>query len=629
MPFRMGHRRRNVSVRAATTALVGLLALVCVAAPAAQGAKKPRFAAKELPINADRMDDLSVADIEGDGDLDLFSTHHRYRGNLLTTENGNLLARLDRSGLSATANVPGFDDQFKSPEIVPAGLYIWVDEDARTHIVTKDLERIPTLLLDRATGSIRYQGRGFQIEKQVGSRLSVRTDPSTNPPSKILDFDSAPNSEVVLRAQFMDLPFDISIDPLFPLQRVFLGPRRTPPRGYRTEIRLGDRHGTAWADFNQDGLLDAFITHGGNRGGISRLSALTRDEMFFGDGDGTFTEDIESTGITKGLCRGRYAAPVDFDLDGDLDLFVGCEQGRPLLFNQKAVPGRFGSSSALMQDAGVSGDFFRWIDLDRNRSPELVAAEGGAVSVYGRDPDTGAFARVQRLRPPGLGKSLRAITVGDADGDLDSDIFVSSVGGNAFLENRGGKLFPRRPARLGLPTRRTAALSFVDFDNDGRMDAHAAPGGLFVGDGKGNFRRTDKLSVGRQAEWATSSWFDLEGDGDRDFVSLIKRQGVTLRRRVYENRTRGGNWLQLALRGPAANAQAIGARVMVATNKGRQAGWVGQSEGSRFSSGHYELYFGLGRAREVRAVRVWWPDGSKTAVRDVAVNQRLQLTPGS
>lgn len=625
MPFRKGHRRRRASARLVTGALAALLALACATAPAALGAKQPRFAGKELPINSDRVDDLSVADIEGDGDMDLFSTHHRYRGNLLTTENGSLIARLDRSGLSATANVPGFDDQFKAPALVPAGLYIWVDADGRTHIVTKDLDEIPPLLLDRATGSIRYQGRGFQIEKQVGARLAVRTDTSTNPPSKILDFDSGPDSEVVLRAQFMDLPFDIEIDPLFPLQRVFLGPRRSPPDGYSTRIRLGDRHGTAWADFNQDGNLDAFISHGGNRGGITRLSAFTRDEMFFGRGDGTFTESIESTNIDKGLCRGRYAAPVDFDLDGDLDLFVGCEQGRPILFNQKKVAGRFGSSSDLMQEAGVSGDFFRWIDLDRNRSPELVAAEARAISVYERDPQTGVFRRVQELHPRGLGKSLRAITLGDADGDLDPDLFVSSVGGNAFLENRGGRLFPRRPARLGLPVRRTAALSFVDYDNDGNMDAHAAPGGLFIGDGRGRFERADTLSVGGRAEWATSSWFDLEGDGDRDLVSLIKRQGVTLRRRVYENRTAGGNWLRLSLRGPPGNAQAIGARVVVRTTAGRQAGWVGQSEGSRFSSGHYELYFGLGRATEVQTVRVWWPDGTKSAVENVAANRRLEI----
>jgi hypothetical protein len=247
--------------------------------------------------------------------------------------------------------------------------------------------------------------------------------------------------------------------------------------------------------------------------------------------------------------------------------------------------------------------------------------------VYERSPETGLFNRTQELRPPGMGKSLRAITVGDADGDLDADVFVSSVGGNAYLENRGGQLFPRRPARIGLPTRRTAALSFVDYDNDGNLDAHAAPGGLFVGDGKGNFERTDTLSVGGKAEWATSSWFDLEGDGDRDLVSLIKREGVTLRRRVYENRTPGGNWLQLELEGPARNAQAIGARVVIVTEEGRQAGWVGQSEGSRFSSGHYELYFGLGRAETVRRVRVWWPDGSRSSIDDIAANRRLEISP--
>jgi hypothetical protein len=65
--------------------------------------------------------------------------------------------------------------------------------------------------------------------------------------------------------------------------------------------------------------------------------------------------------------------------------------------------------------------------------------------------------------------------------------------------------------------------------------------------------------------------------------------------------------------------------VVVTTSEGRQAGWVGQSEGSRFSSGHYDLYFGLGRAEEVRTIRVWWPDGTQSSLSNVAVNRHIDV----
>lgn len=40
--------------------------------------------------------------------------------------------------------------------------------------------------------------------------------------------------------------------------------------------------------------------------------------------------------------------------------------------------------------------------------------------------------------------------------------------------------------------------------------------------------------------------------------------------------------------------------------------WVGESEDSRASSGHYRLYWGLGRAETGERLVVLWPDGTRT-----------------
>jgi hypothetical protein len=604
-----------------------VLALALLAWPQVAEAAKPRFADRQLPFNSLRLFDLSVADVDGDGRLDLFSTHHRYRGALLVGQEGGFAARLDRSGLSATAHVPGFDDQHSEPVLGPAGLYIWVDEGGNTHIVTHKLDRLAaTMPSRRVRGSIRYLGRGVKVLKRRGSRVKIDNDPSTQPPSGVLQFDSAPDSELVVRAQFMDLPFEISVEPTLPRQRILLGPRRSIPSSHTIPIDLGDRHGVAWADFNQDGVIDAYISNGGNRGAIRRLSEQNQDELYLGEGDGRFREAIESSDIDKGFCRGRYAAPVDYDSDGDLDIFVGCENGHPLLWHQRR-PGKFGSQSELMQRAKVRGEHFRWIDLDGDGSPELVAAMPRTVRVYERSPASGRFVRRQSIRPAGLGRIIDGIAIGDHDGDLDPDVFIASRGGNALLRNEGGMLRPTRPHKLGLPPGGSTSVSFLDFDNDGRLDVHAVSQGLFRQRRDGSFKRTGAVRVGGQAQWATSSWFDLDGDGSRDLVSVIKRrESSSVRRRVYENRSRSGHWLELDLRGPLGNTEAIGARVVVEAKGSRQAGWVGQSEGSRYSSGHYRLYFGLGRKLQAQRIRVFWPDGTRTTLRDVEADQRLRVT---
>lgn len=616
-------------LRAAASFACALLLLVAALAalgPQRAEAAKPRFKDRALPFTSVSLYDLSVADVNGDGDLDLFSTHHRFRGALLVGQDDGFVARLDRSGLSATADIPGFDDQYSEPALGPAGLYIWVDEEGNTHIVTHKLDRLAAAVpLRRVRGTIRYLGRDVRVLKRHGARIGIRRDRSTEPPSSVLSFDSGPDSELVVRANFMDLPFETSVERTFPRQRILLGPRRSLPLAHNFRIDLGDRHGVAWADFDQDGAIDAYISNGGNRGAIRRLSEQNQDELYFGDGTGSFRENIAGTGINKGFCRGRYAAPVDYDSDGDLDVFVGCGKAAPLLWNQRR-PGRFGSQSALMQRAKVRGELFRWIDLDGDGASELVAVSARKVRVYERSRNSDRFVRRQSIRPAGLGKTLDGIAIGDYDNDLDPDLFVASRGGTTLLRNKGGALRPIRPQKLGLPAHGTVAFNFVDFDNDGLLDAHAVPQGMFRQRRDGSFKRTGAVRIGGQAKWATESWFDLNRDGARDLVSVIKRTGAALRRRVYENRTPSGHWLELDLQGPAANAQAIGARVVIKTGRGRRAGWVGEAEGSRRSSGHYRLYFGLGRSPRVRRVRVFWPDGKRTTLRNVEADQRLVVT---
>lgn len=621
----MLRRLAVLALASASPALTFCLAPADAAPVSPAERSKPRFEKSPLPLASTKMYDLSVADIEGDGDYDLFSANHKFRGSLLASDGaGGFHSSLDASGLSAASNIPGFDDLYGEPEIATKGLYIWVDRQGQTHILTRGLGTHPALPMDRVGGQIRFLGReDVSVVKGAGAQVSVSRDTSTTPPTAVLSFDAGADSHVVVRARFMDLPFTTKIERGFPRSRLLLGPRLSHPPDNQFTIDLGDRHGVAWADFNGDGNRDAYIANGGQRTAIRRFSKLAGDELYFGDGEGHFKEGIAETGALKGKCRGRHAIPVDYDADGDLDIFVGCEGRFPLLLMQRA-PGKFEPRSELAEQR-VRGHLSRWLDIDGSGPPELVAVDGGRLSVYRYLRRSGRFARRQRFSLRTEGKKAETIATADIDGDRDIDVFIGSPGGNSVLVNRRGRLDRVRAKELGLPRRKTIAGSFVDYDNDGRLDFHSIPSGLFRGLPGGNFERTGAVRGDTGLRWASSQWLDNDSDGDRDLVSTLAKKNGWVKTRMFENSTKGGNWLEVDLVGPAANREAIGARVSVGKGRSRQVSWVGQNEGSRYSTGHYRSYFGLGREKVARNVTVIWPDGKRTKRRAIGANQRVQL----
>jgi subtilisin-like proprotein convertase family protein len=77
--------------------------------------------------------------------------------------------------------------------------------------------------------------------------------------------------------------------------------------------------GVAWGDYNHDGELDLFVSHIYGTG--------LKNHLYWNRGDGTFLDVAESYGMSVHNNDGS-AMWVDFDLDGDLDLYVSGDPGR-------------------------------------------------------------------------------------------------------------------------------------------------------------------------------------------------------------------------------------------------------------------------------------------------------------
>lgn len=77
-------------------------------------------------------------------------------------------------------------------------------------------------------------------------------------------------------------------------------------------------NGVSMLDINNDGWLDIYVCHGGQE---SHYKNKRQNHLFVNNQDGTFTESAKKYGLSDDSFSSQ-AAQIDYDLDGDLDMFV-------------------------------------------------------------------------------------------------------------------------------------------------------------------------------------------------------------------------------------------------------------------------------------------------------------------
>jgi uncharacterized repeat protein (TIGR01451 family) len=124
----------------------------------------------------------------------------------------------------------------------------------------------------------------------------------------------------------------------------------------------GSSVGASWADYNNDGNLDLFVTNAGNE----------PNYLYKNNGDGTFSKITSGTIVTdRGDAHG--SAWADWDNDGDLDLFVARDGRDNSLYRNDGSDVFTGISNAMTTGGGLSFGS-AWADYDRDGDLDLIVA---------------------------------------------------------------------------------------------------------------------------------------------------------------------------------------------------------------------------------------------------------------
>ena len=224
--------------------------------------------------------------------------------------------------------------------------------------------------------------------------------------------------------------------------------------------------GLAWGDFDADGWIDLY-------GGATSISSKSR---LFRNNDGTgFVEVDTPSALTEAGRSSRQSSWVDFDNDGDLDLFAANRNGPNALIRHD-VDGfmRTGSERPISDPRPTVGAC--WFDFDRDGDLDLfLANQAGATDALWRNDGTDFVDVAPQLGMDRPGRSKDEGSVGcalaDYDNDGDLDLYVASYGPGVLYRSDGSGGFVDAAANLGLDENLHAVgAAWGDFDNDGYID---------------------------------------------------------------------------------------------------------------------------------------------------------------
>ncbi len=283
------------------------------------------------------------------------------------------------------------------------------------------------------------------------------------------------------------------------------------------EDYYGPGSGLAWVDYDSDGDLDLYVT---NR--TTTENRLYRNDSLTAAG---FVEAAPP--ILADPSNSRGCPWGDYDNDGDLDLYISNKGGNKLLRNDGN--GSFVDVTTPPLDDGSTGQTAAWADYDNDGDLDLYVVNNGPNRLF-RNDSAAVFTDVT-AGPLGDASWGMGMAWGDYDGDGDMDIYVANYdGANILLENQGSGVFTDATTPVIECPVPSYGAAWGDYDNDGDLDLYVTNEGanrLFRNYGDHFENRSEYPTyddgLGRSAVWGD---YNLDGYLDLYLVNCDAPNGL-------------------------------------------------------------------------------------------------------
>jgi enediyne biosynthesis protein E4 len=423
------------------------------------------------------------------------------------------------------------------------------------------------------------------------------------------------------------------------------------------------------------GVLTGDIDNDGYRELYVSTWFTQRNYFFKNNGDGTFSDISQSSGVCLDTLWTSAAAFEDFNGDGFLDLYTVNYVYAPIVLfdslgNQVAYAHRCDANSLFLNNqdgtftdmanayavadtgcglAVVLSDF----DSDADRDILIANDFGEWVSpnVMYRNQWPQPFVDISQSSGMDLQMYGMGIAAGDYDHDLDPDYYITDIGAASLLRNNGDGTFSDLAIAAGVANdsllgqaRTSWGAIFLDYDHDTWLDLAVSngyiqllpylnntpqdPNALYRNLGNGTFADVSLASGIADTNAARGmAAADYDQDGDLDlFINVVRIDtNAPEFSLLYRNDQNSGNhWLQVQLQGLYQNRDAFGSRVEIVAGGLHQVQEI-LSGSSHMSQNASTAHFGLGSAALVDSILVTWPNGSQQLWTGISADTALRL----
>lgn len=258
--------------------------------------------------------------------------------------------------------------------------------------------------------------------------------------------------------------------------------------------------GASFADVDNDEDMDGYVVTWGSGG------QPKRNYFYRNNGNGTFSFEPE---VAPNLTYSETATWIDVNNDQLLDLYITNSAGslRNLYFENQGDGTFLQRNDMVITNENKPSRSVDWVDYDNDGDSDLfITNEGNNPNTLYRNDGADDFTQITNLTIVQQIRDSMGSSWADVDNDGDFDLLVTNFEqANQLFINENGNFTEMTDSEIAEEVVSSFGSTFGDMDNDGDLDLFIGnaysdthfTNSIFINDGSGNFT---KLNSGVLAE---------------------------------------------------------------------------------------------------------------------------------